>query len=472
MLRSLGARVGAAVALSAIVLSALAAPVSAATHTRWVDNDNKKGDGPTACDTANFHSIQAAVDASNSGDSIFVCPGTYNEQVIIDTPNLLIQSRPTRSAIITPPEAADLEEIDFGFDVVDILANHVSFIGFKINIPSGDLEVNGALPETCIEMDSGIYATGTDLNIKANYIKAVGDYSLVGSCGYLVGIGLVGQLPPPPQPVKAAVTASSDTTDVSRNRIVDFKLAGVLAEGVSSRIYNNSVRYIHANDPATCVIVPVLGVSPSLTFPCDFETATAPHEQQVPFDESAGIVVEGGYGDVRNNSVYSTFDFATCEIQCDAFLGFGVLMLGTDPGSKARNNRVNNTAMGLIIGYPDFLPVAAKGSAKANSLPPAPDGTQVTGNRTNETFVGLLVNSSDNVLYGNRSHLNLFGTVVSEDSQDNVFDSNDFRYNLIYDCDDESTGTGTLGTANNWEAPNFGNNNNPDGLCIDLGLPI
>jgi hypothetical protein len=469
MLGSIGARAGAALALSVIVLSALAAPVSAASRTRWVDDDHKNGDGPRACNNANFHSIQAAVDASSAGDKIFVCPGTYEEQVIVDTPNLLIQSRPTRSAIITPPEAQELQEVDSGFDVVDILANRVSFVGFKINIPAGGT-VNAALPETCIEMDSAIYATGTDLNIKANAIKAVGDASLSGECGYLVGIGLIGELSQPG--LKASMTAApSDVSDISRNRIVDFKMAGVLAEGAHTRIYNNSIRFIHANDPATCVIVPVLGVRPSLTFPCDFETANAPHEQQVPFDETAGIVVEFGYGDVRNNSVYSTFDFATCEIECDAFLGFGVLMIETDPGSKARNNRVNNTAIGMVIGFPELGPIGAKASAKAN-LPPAPNGTQVTGNRTNETFVGMMVNSSNNVLYGNRSHLNIFGVVVLEEAADNVFDSNDFRYNLAYDCDDESTGTGTLNTANNWDAPNFGEYNNPDGLCIETGLPI
>ena len=59
MFRSVIARTGVALSLSALVLGALAAPASAAVHTRWVDNDSKAGDGPTACDTASFHTIQA-----------------------------------------------------------------------------------------------------------------------------------------------------------------------------------------------------------------------------------------------------------------------------------------------------------------------------------------------------------------------------------------------------------------------------
>jgi len=471
MVRSVRARLGVALSLSLLVLGALAAPTSAAVHIRWVDNDNKKGDGPAACDTANFHTIQAAVDASHPGDSIFVCPGTYKEQVIINTPGLLIQSRPTRSAIIIPPEADQIQEVALGYDLVDILANDVSFVGFKMNFQGGDLGPGVQPATTCFTLDTAIFATNVSgLNIKANSIKATGDNTLSGVCGYYVGIGIInGQLPS--AKAQTASLYGPATNDISRNRIVDFKYAGVITQGdVTSRIYNNSIRYIHANDPATCVVVPVLGVSPSLTFPCAPPTGVAPPKAyQLPPDETGGVIIEGGLADLRNNSVYSTFNLSTCSISCDVFLGVGVGMFETMPGSIVRNNRVDGTFIAMSIGDPTIVPVAAKSSAQASSLPKAPDGTQVTGNRLTENFFGLTVTTSDNVFYGNRAHLNFAGAIVGDPAADNIFDSNDFSLNFEGDCVDDTTGSGTLNTANNWDAPNFGENNTPDGLCITGG---
>ena len=474
MVRSVRARLGVALSLSLLVLGALAAPTSAAVHVRWVDNDSKKGDGPAACDTANFHTIQAAVDASHPGDSVFVCPGTYKEQVIVNTPGLLIQSRPTRSAIILPPEADQIQEVAGGYDLVDILADDVSFVGFKMNFQGGDLGPGVQPATTCFTLDTAIFATNVaGLNIKANSIKATGDNTLSGECGYLVGVGIINGILGAAKAHTAGLYGH-DTNDISRNRIVDFKYAGVITEGeVTSRIYNNSIRYIHANDPATCVVVPVLGISSSLTFPCDLPTGVAPPKAyQLPPDVSAGIVIEGGLADLRNNSVYSTFNLSTCEISCEVFLGVGVGMFETAPGSIVRNNRVDGTFYAMSIGEPDIAPVAASKTSNLNSLPKAPDGTQVTGNRLTENFVGLAVTTSDNEFYGNRSHLNLFGSLVGNGASDNVFELNDFTVNLAGDCVDETTGSGTLNTANNWDAANFGMNNNPDGLCIDTGFPV
>ena len=50
---------------------------NAGTHVLLVDDDNME------CPGAAFHKIQHAVNAATPGDVIQVCPGTYNEQVVI-----------------------------------------------------------------------------------------------------------------------------------------------------------------------------------------------------------------------------------------------------------------------------------------------------------------------------------------------------------------------------------------------------
>ena len=77
-------------ALMASLMFALAAPAVAQT-TRVVDADGHA----TAIDCASsaataFTSIQAAVDAAQPGDTIRICPGVYNEQVVITKANLAL----------------------------------------------------------------------------------------------------------------------------------------------------------------------------------------------------------------------------------------------------------------------------------------------------------------------------------------------------------------------------------------------
>ncbi len=64
-------RIGLALALGAMLVTLIAAPASAAITTiRYVD-DNPNA---TSCRGTHFHSIQAAINASNAADIVYVCP--------------------------------------------------------------------------------------------------------------------------------------------------------------------------------------------------------------------------------------------------------------------------------------------------------------------------------------------------------------------------------------------------------------
>jgi parallel beta-helix repeat protein len=66
--------------LSAIALGLMFAPHALADHTLVVDND------AADCPNADFPSIQAAVLAADPYTRIFICRGTYTEEVVIATP--------------------------------------------------------------------------------------------------------------------------------------------------------------------------------------------------------------------------------------------------------------------------------------------------------------------------------------------------------------------------------------------------
>src|SRR5207244_1130256 len=63
--------------LGVAILAATASPASAKPATRRVGN-------PATCKGATYPTINAAVAAANPGDTIKVCPGTYNENVAVN----------------------------------------------------------------------------------------------------------------------------------------------------------------------------------------------------------------------------------------------------------------------------------------------------------------------------------------------------------------------------------------------------
>lgn len=90
-------------ALALLTLSAgLATSVAHAATTRVVDLD---GHGTAAnCDAAGvaFSSIQAAVNAAAPGDTIFICPGVYDEQVVVTTNNLELRGAGMGLTVLRP----------------------------------------------------------------------------------------------------------------------------------------------------------------------------------------------------------------------------------------------------------------------------------------------------------------------------------------------------------------------------------
>lgn len=132
-----------------------------------------------ACRGATHATIQAAVDAATSGQTIRVCPGTYSEDVLVDKPVTLLGSGATVS-----PDADDstfLTEPTGGNNGFTVVSPHVTIRGFTVSGATGDgillLGDHGLVEDTLTEHNgiNGINVDGSAWStIRANTVRSNG----------------------------------------------------------------------------------------------------------------------------------------------------------------------------------------------------------------------------------------------------------------------------------------------------------
>ena len=121
--------VGVAVAL------AMAGSASAAGAAKlFVAPSGHSGRLDTRCLYAAYSSIQTAVNAASSGDTVEVCPGTYNEQVTVSTSNLTING-PGTTPVIDPTTStpSTVSDMDSGQTIVPIIDVTPGTTGVTLN---------------------------------------------------------------------------------------------------------------------------------------------------------------------------------------------------------------------------------------------------------------------------------------------------------------------------------------------------
>jgi hypothetical protein len=380
-------RVMSAIAMGALWVGLLAPAVSAATGTtRWVDDNARADGGPKACAHARFTSIQAAIDASKRGDRVYVCPGTYTEQLVIDK-RILVLAKPLGKATIQAPATFP----GVSDDLVTLFANHARLRGFKLRIAAGD-----AGGSACSPVSAAISVLGEANVVRNNNIAVTGQATLTGSCGYIVGIDVQGP-----------------SARVTFNHVTDFKGYGIMLNGSSSTVVRNTVRFIHAQEAA-----------------CDLRT---------PACATVGIFAYSWGDYIARNAVYSGASACISPNGCAPGTTPGLLMgmeVSGSPswpaGETVDANAIYRTGLGIWVtgsGPPAWI---ARNSFTANG-----QGMQLDGNGSAIT---------DNVVRGSAS----WGVGVTPGGHDYDIYDNDFRGNSVLDCEDASTGGGTAGTANTW----------------------
>jgi hypothetical protein len=135
-------------------------------HTLYVSPSGKAGRSGHGCDTARYSSVQAAVNAARSGDTVVVCRGTYAEDVIVAKSLTLrgvdatIKGTPTANGMCdqlgpTGPGSAPC------LAGVTIKSSHVTVTGFT---------VTGAIGEGILATGSLKHGSIRDVTIHGNKV--------------------------------------------------------------------------------------------------------------------------------------------------------------------------------------------------------------------------------------------------------------------------------------------------------------
>jgi hypothetical protein len=414
------------IATAALITSM--APVSAAgSTTRYVDGDGHASAGNCNGSGSAFKKIQKAVNASGHGDTVIVCPGTYQEQVTIkgDRDGLTLRSSTPYGAIIKSPTSLDGLYGQPSFTTL-VFIDHVDDItvqGFRVIVRT-------AAP--CEPVWITIFAAASRRTaIRGNRLLAPGA-GPSSPCGQYFGIASVSSV----DVYGAGGRNRSSSATIGFNEVRDTLAVGIQLEAFSraltADVVHNSVRAYFGHAPA--------GSS---------STAAASRAgSSIAGAAIAGVAGINALGRV-GGSIRSNVVQGSASGPADGPYFYYGLLMSTGPGLQngpisIHDNIVRRVTFGLFAS-----------GAKDVTI----ERNQVSNTRLGMQFAGL----TDSAVRRNTVGAVDAGIVVNGSS------GNAFRHDTVTGaggtCTDDSSGGGTAGTANTWSDNTASVGSTPAGIC-------
>ena len=414
-------RLGFAAVTAISMLAALSPSVAAggSGSTRWVDDDGHAGPKNCGGSGSAYKRVQNAVNASHQNDTIMVCPGTYRGDVVVgpDKDGLTIRGTDPWKATLMPP----LQEINTAREATVLVtideATDVTVRGLRLSMQN---EAN------CTPVDMAVFVHGARrAQIRGNQIFASADSQ---DCGYRTGIYVTSKTPQ----TAGLGTIPATGVLIAHNLVTNFASVGIQASGdanVEAQITDNSLHYYRTFQPTAAAVAPSGRLGPA-----GFQ--------------SAGIeVTEQASAIVSFNVIQSAPDAPqpAAGPGLPEILSVGIATFEAEGIVTIRHNLIRRVSTGMYM----------------QSI-----GIRINRNTVRKASVGLDIGfgGGSNSVVGNELYGAVDGIHVYQ-TGDNVFRDNTASADSgNYACDDETTGSGTAGTANTW-TNNTGALDYPDGIC-------
>ena len=399
-------RVALALTTGALMFAAL--PARAQT-TVVVDDDGQAT--PTSCgaSAATHDTIQEGVDAAVDGDTVKVCPGLYEENVNV-AESLIIKGAKAgvdgKTRTVNPANESVVHSVDPNLPIFMLQADGIVLNGFLVEGNTNNAGIQTSPTFSGYQLLNNVVRD----NVFGIYLHSGGPTNTLvrrnlldnnNQPGAASGNGIYSD--------QGALNISivANRTEDQTNAGILFATAGTQQEGLV--IQNN--RSLNDN-----------------TFIALFNTQNAHvvanrSNDNIDTDDFGSTIFVGGDSDavVIQRNVLSNPGFAGIAVR-DTLQVFS----GAANVSILGNTVTGAEGAGIDVTADDFAAVTARNNTLTN-------------------------NSGDGILFGAATNGNQirFNTATG---------------NLPFDCEDQSTGSGTSGTANTW-AGNNGNTDSPDGIC-------
>jgi parallel beta-helix repeat protein len=398
-------------------------------QTLVVDDDHAQ------CPNAAYTSIQAAVAAAKLGDTIRVCPGTYtattvDKSVRLDGATAYLSGKRCLDRTRGEDPARDsIVNGSAGAPAFRIAANDVEIRDFTIQNTTNDagISVPSTYSGTQIrrnliqENTFGVYLNSSGAKTSKVVRNCFRDNNKAGSAS---GNGVYSD-----QGLRKA--------EIERNTFSGHANAAVILVGPLGAQTDVEIGHNELRDDAPIILAKV--------------TASRIEHNLSVDSKGSGIFFGGNVTDVRVKAN---------TIRDCAFTGIN---LRTDPANYATTapNSADVIEDNHVVSCGDAGIRLREGATKILVR-----NNRVTANGTGSEGDGIgLEDADENVVRGNKSEDNRRdGLRADSSSSGNRLEKNRMAGNREHDCHDDSTGSGTAGTANVWQQ-NQGATENRAGLC-------
>ncbi len=403
------------------LLGIVAQASQAATLT--VDDDLRQ------CKKAQFQSINAAILAAASGDTIRVCPGLYPETVLVSKPLTLLGARHGNAAAKGRQDNPERESIvvNNGLGGFEVVASDVVVSGFTVQ----------GNPAAASYPNAGIdVLPGSNRTIESNVLQDNG-----------LGIYLLG---------------AQQGLDIERNAFLNNRrepnpffipAGGLFAAGgrvndaaISNNYFTGNEQFsINIGDGSdqNLVIAHNEAVDDGAFVVIGRSTDTLIHHNRVDGHRGSGIFAFGdNFGLVIEHNLF------------ERGLGSGIVFTlnfgATQPNANAvvQHNRVSNSQGNGIR-----VDATLNATVEYNRL-------------EDNVFHGIRLLDADNnrIAHNDARNNGRDGILADAGSSGNTIERNKMRDNVEHDAHDNTAGPGTAGTANFWIDNQCETENRP-GLC-------
>jgi parallel beta-helix repeat protein len=369
-----------------------------------------------------FATIQAAVNAAHSNDTIRVDPGVYAEQVVINNngharDNLKLEGSGPNSTFIKAPPLSSMTGHHAIVEVEN--SQNVAIKNFTIEGPSSAANSGGQFYGIRVDNGSAI--------VVSNHITKIEDTPFNGT---QEGIAIL---------VGNATDGTTGGAIIFHNLIDNYQKDGIEVDniGSSAEIDHNAI----------------LGKGPTAVI--------AQNGIQISRGATAGV----SHNFVSGN-----------EYTPQTVLATGILLYQAGAVTVDHNTLSHNDISIYDLGSHDNVVIdhnkITRSTVNGITLV-STSGARIDHNTTdnngssNSAFLGggiALFLSTNNTIDHNKSNNNKGdGIFVDSGSTGNTFMQNQLKGNTRFDAEDQSTGTGTAGTGNTW-TKNHGQTSDPSGL--------